>query len=928
MKFFVHRRVPILSFFLPLLLLILSVFSAAQAPANDLCINATLLTSSTTPCAGSTAGTLKTATATPGVPGACGNVSSADVWYKFVAQTAYPTITLNPVGASLSAANPKIQLLSGVCAGPWASLACANSPLNTAVTPGGAGLTVGSTYLIRITTTTNTGVPAGNGWTFSICITDPAPGKFDYSKSYVNLSKGTNGGTIDPGDSLEIRATFVVFSGAADSLAFYDTVYRNKGFVMSTTDSITNRTNEGKKYIFFTDAKDADAGWREQTPALDTAITINFGAGATNTARGKLRNISKPSFYTSTCIIMCTYRIRVGAAYGTKINFGGGAITYRDSATGVLSKINFQPDSLIVYQSPGLCPNAVSVTNAVGVETNGTFGTASGPTPLLKNRGVTAYTPTYTYAWFQSANPQGPQDYFYGITNNTSARFSILQNWAKPDVSSPSFRVFNLWDIIGDHTGAANTAKGNPPCDTTKVVSPTNPCGYMLIINSAYRTDTAFQYTVTNICPNTNYEISAWFRNICYKCGCDSNGIGASGAGYIPFATGDSSGVQPNLAFDVDGTDYYTTGNIKYFGTTPTGSDTSNHWVKRGFTILTGAAQSSFTLTIRNNAPGGGGNDWAIDDISVATCLPNMSYSPTLSPIVCMNNVITIYDTVRSYFNNYTNYKWQRSTDGGATWNDIGGATGTASATWNGSAWEYVVSYTIPVANTNLSNNGDQYRLVVATTTPNLSNASCQVTDGVSIINLTVINCGPPLAANLLSFNGKLVNTMAHLSWITSKEDELIHFSIEKSIDAINFSEIGTVTSYNNYNSEKNYYSFIDPVPVSKKMWYRIIVVNNDGKKKYSNVIQLGNEAAEFSVGNIINPFKNELQFEITTTENSEIEVALIDMFGKIIKKNNYIIYAGVNSISIQNTESLSDGSYILQIRRREKIINNKVVKK
>jgi hypothetical protein len=53
------------------------------------------------------------------------------------------------------------------------------------------------------------------------------------------------------------------------------------------------------------------------------------------------------------------------------------------------------------------------------------------------------------------------------------------------------------------------------------------------------------------------------------------NGVGATGSGYIPFAPGDSSGVQPNIAFDIDGTDYYTTGNIPYAGIAATqqGSD-------------------------------------------------------------------------------------------------------------------------------------------------------------------------------------------------------------------------------------------------------------------------------------------------------------------------------------------------------------------
>jgi len=290
------------------------------------------------------------------------------------------------------------------------------------------------------------------------------------------------------------------------------------------------------------------------------------------------------------------------------------------------------------------------------VESNGTFGTPPAGINFARNRGTSIYT-GYMYSPF--VPNAGPSDYYYGIPNNTSASYSLINTWGKKDLTVPSYRVFTVWDIIGDHTGAVNPARGNPPCDTTKAVSASNPCGYMLVINSAYRPDTAFQYTVSSLCPNTYYEISAWLRNVCYKCAIDSNGVGPATAGYIPFAPGDSSGVQPNLAFEVDGTDYYTTGNLRYLGlTTPTGSDTTNQWVKKGFTYKTGVSQTSFTLTIRNNAPGGGGNDWAIDDISVATCLPNMRYSPTIAPTVCQNNSVTVNDTVRSYFNNYNNYKW------------------------------------------------------------------------------------------------------------------------------------------------------------------------------------------------------------------------------------------------------------------------------
>ncbi|MEP6700023.1 MAG: T9SS type A sorting domain-containing protein, partial [Bacteroidota bacterium] len=682
-------------------------------------------------------------------------------------------------------------------------------------------------------------------------------------------------------------------------------------------------------YKSFTDASDADAGTMTQIPTtLDTAIQINIGTGATGTARGALLNTSKPSFYGSTCIIMATYRVQVYAGYDTKINWGGGAFSYRDNSTGRMQSIAFKNDSLVVYISPGLCSNAVSSDNKVGIETNGTFNTPVNPAPLARNRGTSTAVPSYTYTTFKTGG--GPQDYYYGITNNTSASFSKVNTLAKS--GSVPERVFSLWDIIGDHTGASNSAKGNAPCDTTLPVSASNPCGYMLVVNAAYNTDTAFKSTVTNLCPNTYYEISAWVRNICYKCGCDSVGRGASTAGYIPFATNDSSGVQPNLAFQINGQDYYSSGNIAYAGTgagiTQQASDSVNKWVKRGFVYKTEITQTGFELLIRNNAPGGGGNDWAIDDIVVSTCLPIMTYSPSLTPAVCDSNTLTIYDTVRSTYENYTYYKWQRSTDGGTTWTDVTAALGPATPFWNGSAWEYVASYVIPPANATMANNGDLYRMIVATTTANLANVNCQFTDVVSIITLNVIDCGIPLNVNLLSFNGKLVNDHSNLFWSTSTETEPLHFDIERSYDGISFSFAGTVNSYNNYRSNNNHYSFIDPLPVTGKVWYRIVMVNKSSNKKYSRIIQLEIGQTQFGLVNLVNPFMDEVLFDIMTPTDSKIEVTLIDMIGKTIREKSYPIYNGVNGLSLGNTGNLPPGMYILQIKNKDIIINRKVLKK
>lgn len=881
-------------------LLFLTHIASAQ-PANDNCGAAVLLTSSTV-CV-NTNGTVQNAT-NSGVPVApCTGVADDDVWYRFVTTSTDHTITLSNLGSNLSASGARLQLFSGTCAG-LTSVACGTTSI--AITT----LARNTTYYIRVYSAGGT-VLTSNA-TFRICVTNPAipTPQIDFGKSFINISKPT-GGTVETNDILEIRAAVVVRAASFDSCRFTDVIPTGTSYVAG---SLKILTNEGKTYKSFTDAQfDAfnDEGW-----ISGSNITMNLGyrqvdQPATVYRRGRIRNNNshKPSLYGSTCIIVASYRIQVTAAFNTTINTGGGSITYT-TAPPVVSTFTFPSSPVMVYNNYGICSNTVGV-NSLGTETNGTFGSGN-----LRNRGASGNVPAgYTYNTFTCSSPQ---DYYYGIANNTSGGvYSTSNTWPKPDGacggSPTTHRVFTLWDIIGDHTGAASPTAGNPATDTTGG----GTGGYMLVVNAAYRIDSAFNHTISGLCPNTYYEISCWMRNICSKCGCDSNGVGATGGGYIPTAAGDSSGVRPNIAIALDGVRYYTSGDLTYNG----------QWVKKGFTFLTGPAQTSFTMRYYNNAPGGGGNDWALDDISVVTCSPEMNYGPTYNPIVCDSNTIVLTDTVRSFFDNYTYYKWQRSTDGGATWADVTGTVGPITPTWTGSEWEYIATYTVPPALTSIANSGDVYRVVVATTSANLSDDSCRFTDSGPFITLQVIECGIPLSAQLLSFSGRLVNERAALKWTTTGEDEPLQFEVEKSTDGINFFLIGTVNSYNDYASEQSTYTYTDPTPLAGKVYYRIKMKNAAGQSTYSRTIQLSIDLSPLSFLSVINPFGNELSFEISTEHNGKAEVDLIDAAGKTVRKTSFEVSSGVNRLSIENTDLLSVGIYFLRVNVAGNIIQKRVIK-
>ena len=249
-------------------------------------------------------------------------------------------------------------------------------------------------------------------------------------------------------------------------------------------------------------------------------------------------------------------------------------------------------------------------------------------------------------------------------------------------------------------------------------------------------------------------------------------------AGYIPSGPGDSSGVQPNLTFNVNGYDYYTTGDMPYTG----------QWIKKGFTYLTGPTQTSMIIYVRNNAPGGGGNDWALDDISVASCAPNISLTPNKPDTLCRGSDDTVRFKVTAFFNNYTQWKLEKSIDGGATWispgiDTLGNApSGTALPVFNSGSglYEWLVTryYRLNNVDTTVI-----YRLTIASTAGNLSNAGCNyITSSPKIVRTA--NCLITLPTQL-TVRGDLQNGgLARIQWTSQDETGSIIYIVERSDDA------------------------------------------------------------------------------------------------------------------------------------------------
>ena len=210
-----------------------------------------------------------------------------------------------------------------------------------------------------------------------------------------------------------------------------------------------------------------------------------------------------------------------------------------------------------------------------------------------------------------------------------------------------------------------------------------DPEGYMMVVNASFDPGVFYQETIDGLCENTVYQFSADVVNLL-----------------------NTGGIKPNLDFWINGNYQFGTGDVPSNG----------QWNSYGFTFTTTPGQTSLTLSIRNNAPGGNGNDLALDNIAFQACGPEIDIN-TSAPFICNQQPITIFSSISGDQYSSPYFQWQISTDGGTTWTNMVG--------------ENNASLFIP--NPEI---GELYRLAVANSPANIENSKCRVVSNSSEFEL------------------------------------------------------------------------------------------------------------------------------------------------------------------------------------------------
>ena len=163
-------------------------------------------------------------------------------------------------------------------------------------------------------------------------------------------------------------------------------------------------------------------------------------------------------------------------------------------------------------------------------------------------------------------------------------------------------------------------------------------------------------------------------------------------------------------------------------------------------------------------------------------------------------------------------------------------------------------------------------------------------------------------------FNAVLNGKQVELDWATLIEVNGDHFGVERSIDGKNWTNLGNITAAGN-SETKTSYSYVDRFPVTGANYYRLQMMDKDGKYAYSPVkVVRGVQIKGYSV--FPNPARDYVNLTMGVDAPSELTIRLVSSTGLVLQERKYSQGAGSTvSIPVFNYPA---GNYVLTITGKD----------
>ncbi len=193
-------------------------------------------------------------------------------------------------------------------------------------------------------------------------------------------------------------------------------------------------------------------------------------------------------------------------------------------------------------------------------------------------------------------------------------------------------------------------------------------------------------------------------------------------------------------------------------------------------------------------------------------------------------------------------------------------------------------------------------------------NAGGVLCDGTDTYEIS-IDCGNVTAIELLRFDGEVLAEGNQLSWITAQEVDADYFTLERSIDGVNFEAIANVNAHGNSSVPRNYEHFDMDASVGDS-FYRLLETDINGVTSIvSNVIELNRLSANTFVIDAVYPVpaSDQVNIEFDYASKGQIQMNIYNVFGQLVDQKAFDVVSGTNIKTIDISEYTA-GTYFISL--------------
>jgi hypothetical protein len=136
--------------------------------------------------------------------------------------------------------------------------------------------------------------------------------------------------------------------------------------------------------------------------------------------------------------------------------------------------------------------------------------------------------------------------------------------------------------------------------------------------------------------------------------------------------------------------------------------------------------------------------------------------------------------------------------------------------------------------------------------------------------------------------------------------------TLERSSDGRNYTGIYTISADAARCSQP--FDHTDTDPLNGMNYYRLKIVDADGKITYSTTVALLNASKGFDIISIApNPVvTGNFKLNVASAQTGKMEIVIFDMQGRLVNSQTISLIAGFNSLPV-NVSNLSAGSYTIR---------------